>query len=330
MLFTSIGENWLKIVVTGGMGFIGGHLALKLLGEGHEVHVFDNLSTACFKPNDPQFAALNGFKFFHVDIATKNANNLRQLKLSLERASVCYHFAGPVGVGHINEDPFGAVRNLNALNQNMLKILSETQTKTFFASTSEVYGNNLHGKETDDLVIGSPERLRWGYACEKLSMEFLLKAYKIPHLTLRFFNVTGKGQVGNFGMVLPRFLDQALKQEPISIYGDGTQLRSFCDIDDALMMIAELAKLDEFNGEAYNIGNDKNVVTIGELAMEVKRLTRSTSALTHIPFEEVYSKEIGEIFKRGPNIEKISKHYSPQVSLEECINKAIRWKKNEW
>lgn len=305
------------------MGFIGGHLALKLLSEGHEVHVVDNLVTSSFLPNDLKFKYSANYYFHQLNLADKNANNLRQFRDVLADSDYCFHFANPVGVAHIDKNPHQAIINMNTINQLMLELLVEYKIKTIFASSSEVYGNRVNASEDDELTIGSPKQLRWGYACGKLMMEFLLKSYQVPHITLRFFNVTGVGQSYSYGMVLPSFIDCAKNGKELVVYGDGGQLRTFCDIDDVLNAVSLLIERNNFDGSIYNIGNEENVISIKELAEKVIRFSGSSSKIVFKDFASVFSAETGEIHRRIPNTKKMQKFYVPNVDIDTCIKKML-------
>lgn len=311
------------VIITGGMGFIGGHLTLKLLSMGYSVYVVDNLITASFSPTDTRFSKNKNFNFYHFDLTEANATNLRHFEKLVRESDYFFHFASPVGVVHIDHDPNQAITNLNIINQNVLQLLVKYKIKTFFASSSEVYGNCINATENDDLVIGNPGQLRWGYACGKLMMEFLLRSYQIPHLSMRFFNVTGAGQSSLHGMVLPRFIRSAVNNENIEIYGSGNQLRAFCDVEDAVNFIVVLLERDIFDSEIFNVGNDANAVTINDLARLVISVTNSSSTLSYLNFSKVFSAECADILKRTPNISKMRCLYVPKISIVDCIKKTL-------
>lgn len=310
-------------VISGGLGFIGGHLALELLREGHEVHVIDNLVTSSFSATDSQFTKYSHFYFHDMDLADKNAKFLRQFEEVLKKANYFFHFANPVGVAYIDKDPHQAISDMNRINQAILSVLVETKIKTFFSSSSEVYGNRVNATEDDELTIGSPKQLRWGYACGKLMMEFLLRSHRVPHITLRFFNVTGAGQSPAQGMVLPRFISAIKSNQDLLVYGDGSQVRAFCDVEDAIKMILALIKKDEFDGGVYNIGNEKNVISIKALAEKVIALSGSKSKIVYKEFKSIYGSETGEILRRVPNTQKISSLYCPVIDIDTCIKKML-------
>ena len=187
-----------------------------------------------------------------------------------------------------------------------------------FASTSEVYGNTSEAKETDTLQIGSPEVLRWGYACGKLMSEFLLRSYKTRSTIIRFFNVTGVGQVSTHGMVLPTFIERALRGEDLFVYGDGQQYRTFCDVRDAVLMLRSILT-DDHSDEIYNIGNPHNNINILDLAKLVVALTNSSSRIVLRDYAKDFSDDHGEIFERRPNTDKIDNICKATHTIEDII-----------
>ena len=219
---------------------------------------------------------------------------------------------------YIDNDPRGTLRNTFNINNNMFPLFEKYNSRVIFASTSEVYGDTNDARETDTLKIGSPDTLRWGYACSKLMSEFILRTYDFPSTIVRFFNVTGAGQLSTHGMVLPTFIERANQNIDIIVHGDGNQTRTFCDVRDAVQMIKTLTT-DQHIGEIYNVGNPNNVLSVRELAELVINLSKSKSKIIYRQYEKCFSREFGEIYTRRPNIDKISKHCKPEHSIEDII-----------
>ena len=307
----------MKILITGGFGFIGSNLMKSYLHDGHEVIVIDDLSTAsknfvsrvcaeeCFN--------MKKMKFIKADLKSEDIS--RELKGS----DVVYHMASSVGVKHVDENPKRAIRNSFDINNNLFQQFEDCNSRVIFASTSEVYGDTRAAKETDVLKIGSPDTLRWGYACGKLMSEFLLRTYEFPSTVVRFFNVTGYGQIGDHGMVLPTFIERAKQNRDIIIYGDGLQYRTFCDIRDAVAMLKILAEHDDHIDEIYNIGSPDNCITIKNLAEDIVATVGSSSNFLYRDYREDFSSDHGEIYKRSPNTDKMDQYYKAEYSIEDII-----------
>jgi len=304
-----------KIVITGGAGFIGSNLANSyVLHENHDVVVIDNLSSANISSLDSKVSVLI------ADLS--DPAQARSTSNILQDADVVYHFASSVGVALVDRDPKAAIKNILNVNQNMFPLFEKYNNRVIFASTSEVYGETQHAKETDVLCIGNPDVLRWGYACGKLMSEFLLKAHSFPGTIARFFNVVGSGQTGAHGMVLPRFITQAKNGEDLIVYGDGTQTRSLCDIRDAVSMLHLLSD-DQHVGEIYNVGNSNNTISINDLAELVIKHTSSSSRIKHVNFNDVMSDQSRDIHMRKPCTEKMDKFYKPQYNVDDIITSLI-------
>ena len=300
------------VVITGGNGFIGKHIATQHLNKGDHVCVIDNYSTSIKPTNLHTTQNLTAITY---DLSNTLSD---QIKRTIREADLVYHLASSVGVKHIDDAPGATLRNSMSINNNMFPLFEKYQSRVIFASTSEVYGNVEHAKETDDLKIGSPDTMRWGYACGKLMSEFLLKTYSFPSTIARFFNVTGRGQLSDHGMVLPTFIERASRGDDIVIHGTGKQYRSFCDVRDAIGML-DVITGDAHIGEIYNIGSSTNVHTIKELAEKVIILTESTSDIIYKRYDECFSDQFGDIYKRAPNTDKINKFYTARYSLDDII-----------
>ena len=303
-----------NIVITGGGGFIGSHLAEMHVRRCDHVTIIDNFSTG------NQFIESRNRIVLPFDLSVYQ--DMTMIEDVLNDADIVYHMAGSVGVKRVDQDPPGAIRNSFNINNNIFPLFEKYNKRVIFASTSEVYGNTEDAKETDILKIGSPDKLRWGYACEKLMSEFLLKTHSFPSTIVRFFNITGARQRREFGMVLPIFIDRAVSNDDIVIYGDGKQYRAFCDIRDAVNMLYMLTD-DEHIGEIYNIGNPNNNITITQLAEEVVDVIGSESQIIYRDYKKDFSKEHGEIYRRTPNTDKMDQYYKAKYSIKDIIKSML-------
>ena len=234
----------------------------------------------------------------------------------VRKHDMIWHLAGSVGVEHIDKDPSGTLFNNVALNNKLIPFFQKAKRHVVFSSTSEIYGNGPFHEEAN-ASIGPSSKLRWGYATAKLMTEFQIRASNFPFTLVRLFNVTGPGQLGDHGMVLPRFINAAKRNEDLVIYGSGTQVRSFCHVKDAM---TALLKVSATNGELFNIGNDEPV-SINRLAERVIELSGSSSKIVHVPYEQAFSKHHGDIDLRVPDLTKIKTitGYAPQHTLDDII-----------
>lgn len=309
----------MNILLLGGAGFIGKQLAHKLLDTRHNrVTIIDNLVTSSINVDD--FAEYkNLFNFIESDIREMDDKDLLKL---FKKQHVIYHLAGSVGVEHIDMNPRETLFNNLELSNKLIPLFEKAKAHVVYASTSEVYGDKPEGSfaETDNASIGPSTTLRWGYACSKLMTEFMISASSFPFTIVRFFNVVGPGQVGDHGMVLPKFVKAAKAGEPLTIFGNGKQIRCFCHIDDAL---TALTTMPDYNGEIFNIGNDISH-NINDLASMVLKVTKSKSEIIYIPYEDKFSKHHGDIMRRVPNMDKLkAKGYEPMKSLYNIIEDMI-------
>lgn len=224
--------------------------------------------------------------------------------------------AGSVGVEYIDKYPSETLFNNIALNNKLLPLFQKAKKHVIFSSTSEVYGDGPFHEEAN-ASIGPSSKLRWGYATSKLMMEFMIRASDFPYTLIRFFNVVGPGQLGDYGMVLPRFVQAAKANQDLIVYGTGQQIRCFCHVDDAVDAVVKVSKI---NGELFNIGND-TPITINELAQRVISISGSTSNIIHVPYENAFSANHGDINIRIPDLTKIKNHigYTPTNSLDDII-----------
>ena len=315
-----------KVLITGIAGFIGSHLADSLVGQGHQVVGIDNLSTG----RKENLSALPEECFTFGDV--KDINLLEKL---VSGCDIIYHFAASVGVQLVCRHPAPALETNLSGTVNIFKTAAQYGKKVFLASSSEVYGklDKRPLAEDDDLMLGPPTISRWGYGCSKLAGEYLgLGYYKetgLPVIIGRLFNVCGPGQTGCYGMVLPRFVDSALRGEPITVYGDGLQTRSFIHITDAVAMVMRLMAVPEAVGKVYNIGNPGQV-TINRLAELVREKSGSRSVIINKSYHEVYGKDFEDMRCRVPDISRIKKviDFVPRISVEETVSNVIDWWKD--
>jgi UDP-glucose 4-epimerase len=313
-----------KALITGGAGFIGSHLAERLLEEGHEVMVLDNLSTGSID-NISHLKGRSGFSYT-IDSVT-NESLLAEL---IDRGDVVFHLAAAVGVKLIVEQPVHTIETNVHGTEVVLKIANKKKKLVFIASTSEVYGKStdVPFREAADLVLGPTVKHRWAYACSKLIDEFLALAYwkekKLPVVIVRLFNTVGPRQTGQYGMVLPTFVRQALAGHPITVFGDGTQSRSFTHVGDVVEALVRLSGEKRAIGEVFNIGN-VGEVTIADLAGQVKAMTGSCSPIHFIPYDQAYEAGFEDMPRRVPDITKIRElvGYEPKVQLDEIIRSVI-------
>ena len=291
-------------LVTGGAGFIGSHLCGELLEHGHKVTVLDDLSTGSVA-NISHLKSNSRFRY--VIDSVMNRPLLAEL---VDDSDVVFHLAAAVGVRLIVESPVRTLHTNVRATELVLDAATKKKKKVILASTSEVYGKRerVPFREDDDLVIGPPLCGRWSYACSKALDEFLAIANHrergLPTVIVRLFNTVGPRQSGRYGMVLPRFINQALAGEAISIYGNGQQSRCFGWVGDVVHALTELADLDSAIGQVFNIGSDEEI-TINELAEIVKSVTRSDSPVFHISYEEAYGKEFEDMQRRVPDLQRI-------------------------
>jgi UDP-glucose 4-epimerase len=311
----------MNILITGGAGFIGGHLSEALLKRGDKVIIADNFSTGSRK----NIRTVNGNapEVFEMDVS-KDVELLREL---ITRSDAVFHLAAAVGVELVVNDPVRTIQTNIDGSANVVKISSELDKRLFIASTSEVYGKseNERFSESDDLLIGSPYHSRWSYACSKLLDEFYLMAYHqsagLRGTVVRFFNTVGPRQTGKYGMVVPRFVSNALQNKPLQVYGDGGQSRCFCHVSDVVRALLMLLDDDRSIGEIFNIGSDR-LITIRELAELVISRLGSSSEIEVIPYEAAYNKGFEDMRRRRPSTEKLKKlvNWSAENSLEQIID----------
>ncbi len=314
----------MKAFITGGAGFIGSHLAERLLKEGNKVLVIDNLSTGSLK-NIESFKEHSGFEFVEGDI--RNAELMEPL---VGQSEVIFHLAAAVGVKLIVEDPVHTIETNIGGTEIVLDIANKFGKKILIASSSEVYGKNkaVPFCEDDDIVLGSTSVSRWSYACSKAIDEFLglafYQQYGLSVVIGRFFNTIGPRQTGQYGMVVPRFVQRALRNEPVLIYGTGKQTRCFCYVADLVEAIISLMNCKQAEGRVYNIGSNEEIA-IEDLADKIIEMTGSKSKKQFVSYEVAYGRPIEDMMRRVPNVERIKKTigWEPKTSLTETLQTII-------
>jgi UDP-glucose 4-epimerase len=314
----------MKILITGGAGFIGSHLAESLLEQGHQVVALDSMTTG----SRQNVAHLSGTpEFSLVDGSVLDESVLEPL---VAEADIIYHLAATVGVKLIMEQLVTTLESNVQGTENVIRLAHTLgNKKVIIASSSEVYGKSpaVPWSEDDDILLGPTSFGRWGYACSKMLDEFLALAYSkekgLPVVVLRLFNTVGPRQAGQYGMVLPRFVSQATAGEPITVYGDGAQTRCFTFVGDVVDGITRISQNTEAEGQVFNIGSN-NEVTINQLAELVKETLASSSPISHVPYSDAYGGEFEDIARRIPAISKIQKYieFNPKSDLKPVI-KAI-------
>ena len=314
----------MRTLITGGAGFIGSHLAEALLGAGHDVRVLDDLSTGSFD-NIAHLKAARGFEYV-ID----SVFNDRLVAELVDQADVVFHFAAAVGVKLIVERPVHTLETNVHGTEVVLKHAAKKRRLVFVASTSEVYGKSTHVpfREDAELVLGATTRHRWAYACSKALDEFLALAYwkekRLPVTVVRFFNTVGPRQTGQYGMVVPTFVRQALSGTPITVFGDGSQTRSFTYVGDVIDALLRLMVHPGAIGEVFNIGNTEEV-SIRALAERIKAATDSRSDIITVPYDQAYEEGFEDMPRRVPDLSKIHAliGYAPKVPLEAIIERVI-------
>lgn len=314
----------MRALITGGAGFIGSHLAEALLAAGHEVVVLDDLSTGRIE----NLAAVTGHP--RLELNTGSVTDETLVRQLVAGTDVVYHLAAAVGVRLILDRPVGTIETNIVGTETVLRAAREGRPRVVLASTSEVYGKNdrVPLSEDDDRVLGPTTKSRWSYACSKAIDEFLGLAYhreyQLPVTIVRFFNTIGPRQTGRYGMVVPRFVRQALDGGPITVYGDGRQSRCFTDVEDTVRATIALSLAPDAVGEVFNVGTTHEL-TIGTLAERVRALAGSDSPIVLIPYEEAYQPGFEDLRRRVPDIRKAERvaGYRPRVSLDETLKRVI-------
>lgn len=314
----------MRVLITGGAGFIGSHLAEQHLSKGDEVYIIDDLSTGSI--SNIEHIKEHPKLRYHIDTVTNT-------QLTAELVDLCdviYHLAAAVGVKLIVESPVRTIETNIRGTEVVLELAAKKRKRILIASTSEVYGKReqVPFREDDDLVIGATNKGRWSYACSKAIDEFLAIAYwkekRVPTVVVRLFNTVGPRQTGQYGMVVPNFVRQALRGEPITVYGDGTQSRCFTHVSDVIGALMKLIEHPRALGEVYNIGSTQEV-TILQLAERIVKLTDSRSKLIFLPYDQAYEAGFEDMMRRVPDISKISSliGYQPTFKLDQTLKSVI-------
>jgi UDP-glucose 4-epimerase len=314
----------MRSLITGGAGFVGSHLADRLLADGQEVFVLDNLSTGSMD----NIVHLKQHPRFHYTIDdVANEGVLAEL---IDQADVVFHLAAAVGVKLIVEAPVHTIETNVHGTEVVLKHANKKKKLVVIASTSEVYGKSadVPFSEDADLVMGPTAKHRWAYACSKAIDEFLALAYwkekKLPVIIVRLFNTVGPRQTGQYGMVIPNFVRQALAGQPITVFGDGTQSRSFTYVGDVVGALISLVQEPRAVGEVFNIGNPAEI-SMRDLAEKIKKMVGSASPITLVPYDQAYEKGFEDMPRRVPDISKIQAliGFEPKVQLKEILERVI-------
>ena len=308
----------MKYLITGGAGFIGSHLAKELIAGGDQVVVFDNLSTGS-SSNLSQIK--DKIEFQQGNILDKAA-----IDKLVSESDYVVHLAAALGVFNIVNKPLESLKTNLQGSEVVLEACDKHRKPVLMASTSEIYGKNdkVPLNEEDDRIIGHPLKSRWSYSEAKAVDESLAYFYylenKLPIRIVRFFNTVGPRQVGHYGMVVPRFVSAALKNEPLSVYGSGDQIRCFCHVDDAVRALLLVMGSEKAVGQVFNVGNNQQI-TIMELAKKVIELTGSTSSIEKITYENAYPEGFEDMQRRVPDISKIKQvlGWSPEINLDQVI-----------
>ncbi len=314
----------MRVLITGGAGFVGSHLSEALLERGDEVFILDNLSTGSID----NVVHLKTHPKFHYTI--DSVTNEPVLAELIDRCDIVVHLAAAVGVKLIVEQPVHTIETNVHGTEVVLKVANKKKKLVLIASTSEVYGKSVDVpfREDADLVLGATTKHRWAYACSKMIDEFLALAYwkerKLPVIVVRLFNTVGPRQTGQYGMVIPNFVRQALAGQPITVFGDGTQSRSFTYVGDVVQAMLALLNEPRAIGQVFNIGNGEEI-TIGDLAAKIKAMTGSRSEIVTIPYDQAYEAGFEDMPRRVPDISRIRAlvGYEPTVQLDETLQRVI-------
>ena len=323
----------MRVLITGGAGFIGSHLAEAYLEKGDEVYIIDDLSTGSLSNIEPlKNNERYGHKLFvHTDTILNH-------DLMLELTGTCdvvFHLAAAVGVQYILENPLKSIKINVEGTEKVLEVCAKFKKRVLITSSSEVYGKHLHAPlvETDNIIYGPSSKFRWSYAASKLMDEFTALAYfrtnGLETIITRLFNTVGPRQTGAYGMVIPRLVSQALNNEPLTVYGDGTQTRTFTFVKDVVQGLSALMACDDAVGEVFNIGGTEEI-TILDLAGRIIQATGSRSTVELIPYEQAYAKDFEDMQRRVPSIEKIRERvgFEPVTDLDTILREVIDYQRS--
>lgn len=316
----------MKIFITGGAGFIGSHLADKLLSKNHSVSILDNLSTG--KLSNISHLVKNPRFQYKIDTILKR----EVLEEMIKDCDQIYHLAAAVGVKYIIDNPLLSLQTNIVGTENVLELANKYKKKVLVASTSEIYGksNKVPFKEEDDRILGSTYISRWSYSSSKAIDEFLALAFfrekKLPVVIVRCFNTVGPRQSGQYGMVLPKFVKNALLDHPLTIYGDGKQSRCFADVDDVVDGMIKLMNERKAEGQVFNIGSTEEI-TIEELAVKIKKMIGSKSKIEYIKYDDAYEEGFEDMKRRIPDLTKIKNMigYRSKFNLDDILKRVIHY-----
>ena len=316
----------MRILITGGAGFIGSHLSDAYLQRGDEVFVIDDLSTGSIE----NIRHLKEHPRFHYTI--ESVHNQPITAELVDQCDVIFHLAAAVGVKLIVESPVRTIETNVRGTEIILSLANKKKKKVLIASTSEVYGlsTEVPFREDGNLVMGATTKGRWSYACSKAIDEFLAFAYwrekKLPTIIVRLFNTVGPRQTGRYGMVIPTFVKQALSGRPITVFGSGNQSRCFCHVEDVVGALVQLMDQEEAVGQVFNVGSSQEI-TIMELARKVKALTNSDSEIVSVPYDEAYEEGFEDMPRRVPDTSKVNAlvGFRPEKSLDEILTSVINF-----
>jgi UDP-glucose 4-epimerase len=316
----------LRVLITGGAGFIGSHLSESYLQRGDEVFIIDDLSTGSIE----NIRHLKDHPRFHYTI--DSIHNQPVTAELVDQCDVIFHLAAAVGVKLIVESPVRTIENNVHGTEVVLSLANKKKKKVLVASTSEVYGlsSEVPFREDGNLVMGATNKGRWSYACSKAIDEFLALAYwrekKLPTIVVRLFNTVGPRQTGQYGMVIPTFVKQALAGRPITVYGSGKQSRCFCYVGDVVGALVKLMDSDDSVGDVFNIGSNQEI-SILDLAKRVKELTDSDSEIVFVPYDEAYEEGFEDMPRRIPDVTKVNKliAFKPEKRLDEILQAVIEF-----
>ncbi len=318
----------MNILITGGAGFIGSHLTEELLNSGYKVDILDDLSTGKIE----NVSHLESNKNFRLVVGSI-LNEVLVDKM-VERCDTVFHLAAAVGVELIVKKPMESLTTNIKGSEIILEMANRYHKKVLITSTSEIYGKNVNGplKEDDDRILGSPLKTRWSYSTAKAVDEMLAYVYwkekSVPSVIVRLFNTVGPRQTGTYGMVVPRFIEQALKNAPLTVYGSGNQSRCFVHVKDVVGALMKLAEEPKAVGEVFNIGSQEEI-TIEQLAKEIIKITKSNSKIEYIPYEKAYEEGFEDMQRRVPDTTKIKNliGFKPTFTLSEIIENIIAYLK---